>query len=69
MSILNGQLSNNISGIITIKSYTAEAYENQRIRRLSESYQDRNQRAIRLSSACLFPRSLRRFTDSWSRTY
>ncbi len=51
VGILNGQLSNNISGIATIKSYTAEAFENLRIRLLSDEYRASNQAAIKLSSA------------------
>lgn len=51
VSILNGQLANNLSGIATIKSFTAEAHEISRIRRESERYSQRNQRAIVLSSA------------------
>jgi ATP-binding cassette subfamily B protein len=51
VGILNGQLSNNLSGIATIKSYTAEAHEDARIGRLSDDYQVSNQGAIRLSSA------------------
>ena len=48
---LNGQLSNNLSGIATIKSFTAEEYETCRIERESERYRESNQQAIRLSSA------------------
>lgn len=48
---LNGDLANNLSGIATIKSFTAEDREAERIRVLSERYQEANQRAIRLSSA------------------
>ena len=51
VGILNGQLANNLSGIATIKSYTAEAYEDKRIARLSDNYRDSNRRAISLSSA------------------
>ncbi len=51
VGILNGQLSNNLSGIATIKSYTAEEHEDTRIGRLSDDYQLSNQGAIRLSSA------------------
>jgi ATP-binding cassette subfamily B protein len=51
VGMLNGQLSNNISGIATIKSYTAEAFENIRIRLLSDEYRSSNQQAIKLSSA------------------
>ncbi|WP_413168259.1 ABC transporter ATP-binding protein [Capilliphycus salinus ALCB114379] len=48
---LNGQLSNNLSGITTIKSFTAEDYETQRITEQSEAYRQSNKGAIKLSSA------------------
>lgn len=48
---LNERLANNITGIQTIKSFTAEAYELERLRRESEAYQQSNRRAIRLSAA------------------
>jgi ATP-binding cassette subfamily B protein len=48
---LNSQLSNNLSGIATIKSFTAEPYELERIRDQSERYRTSNREAIRLSSA------------------
>lgn len=48
---LNSQLSNNLSGIATIKSFTAEPYELERIREQSERYRTSNREAIRLSSA------------------
>ncbi len=51
VGILNGQLANNLTGIATIKSYTAEAYEDRRIGRLSDNYRQSNRRAISLSSA------------------
>lgn len=51
VGILNGQLNNNLSGVATIKSYTAEAYEERRIDGLSNDYQVANRQAIRLSSA------------------
>lgn len=51
VSVLNGQLSNNLSGIATIKSFTAEAHETERVRIASQEYQARNRAAIRLSSA------------------
>ncbi|MBZ0293450.1 MAG: ABC transporter ATP-binding protein, partial [Anaerolineae bacterium] len=40
VGILNSQLSNNLSGIATIKSFTAEAREVDRINEDSEAYQD-----------------------------
>ena len=51
VSLLNGQLSNNLSGITTIKSFTTEEYEARRIARESEAYKKSNRRAISLSSA------------------
>ncbi len=51
VSLLNGRLSNNLSGITTIKSFATEAYETQRIAHDSEAYRRSNQRAIALSAA------------------
>jgi ATP-binding cassette, subfamily B, bacterial len=51
VGILNGFLSNNLSGIATVKSYTAEAYEVGRVADESDQYRRRNTAAIRLSSA------------------
>lgn len=51
VSLLNGQLANNLQGITTIKSFTAEAYEAKRIERESEAYRQSNRRAITLSAA------------------
>jgi ATP-binding cassette subfamily B protein len=51
VGLLNSQLSNNLGGIATIKSYTAEVYEVERIARGSDQYQSSNQRAIVFSSA------------------
>lgn len=51
VSILNSQLANNLSGMATIKSFTAEAHEVGRITKDSGAYQDSNQSAILLSSA------------------
>lgn len=51
VGILNGFLSNNLSGIATVKSYTAEAYEVGRVTVESNEYRARNAAAIRLSSA------------------
>lgn len=45
------QLVNNLGGMVTIKSFGAEAWENERIARLSERYKEANRRVIRLSSA------------------
>ena len=44
-------LANNLGGMLTIKSYTAEAWEKQRLARESEAYRLSNRRAIRLSAA------------------
>jgi ATP-binding cassette subfamily B protein len=49
--MVNAQLANNLAGIATIKSFTAEDREVERIRRESELYQEANRRAITLSSA------------------
>ncbi|MFE4106989.1 ABC transporter ATP-binding protein [Almyronema epifaneia S1] len=51
VSLLNSRLSNNLSGITTIKSFTAEAYESDRICQESLGYSQSNQRAIALSAA------------------
>ncbi len=51
VGLLNGQLSNNLSGIATIKSFTAESYELKRIEVESDRYRESNRRAIKLSSA------------------
>lgn len=51
VAILNGQLANNLSGIATIKSFTAEEHELGRIELESDAYRQRNREAIYLSSA------------------
>lgn len=51
VGLLNGQLANNISGITTIKSFTSEEYEVQRITQESEAYRKSNKSAIALSAA------------------
>ena len=51
VGILNGQLSNNLSGIATIKSFTAEAHEIGRISHHSNVYREANNSAIRFSSS------------------
>ena len=48
---LSGQLANNLGGIATIKSFTAEGREVERITAHSEAYRRTNSAAIRLSSA------------------
>jgi ATP-binding cassette, subfamily B, bacterial len=50
-SLVNSRLANNLSGIATIKSFTAEAYEQERVETESLAYQRSNQRAIALSAA------------------
>jgi ATP-binding cassette subfamily B protein len=45
------QLGNNLSGMLTIKSFTAEAWELGRLERLSQAYRASNSPAIRLSAA------------------
>jgi ATP-binding cassette subfamily B protein len=47
---LNASLSNNLSGVATIKAFTAEQREIDRIGVDSEVYRERNREAIRLSS-------------------
>ncbi|NNC75329.1 MAG: ABC transporter ATP-binding protein [Acidimicrobiia bacterium] len=49
--LLAGQLGNNIGGIATIKSFTAEDRESIRIGKESDAYRMANRRAITLSSA------------------
>jgi ATP-binding cassette subfamily B protein len=49
--LLNGQLANNLQGIATIKSFTAEEHELARIRAGSEAYRAANRHAIQLSAA------------------
>lgn len=48
---LNSLLSNNISGMSTIKSYGAEKHESQRLEKKSLEYSNVNRWAIRLSSS------------------
>ena len=51
VSLINSQLANNLTGITTIKSFTAEEYESRRIEAQSQAYRLSNQRAIALSAA------------------
>ncbi len=51
VGVINHHLSNSLSGIATIKSFTAEDYEAERLRIESKEYLERNRRAIRLGSA------------------
>ena len=48
---LNSSLANNLGGMLTIKSFAAEAWELERLRGESEAYRVGNRRAIRLSAA------------------
>jgi ATP-binding cassette subfamily B protein len=49
--LLASQLAGSIGGIATIKSYAAEGYETERVRRESDAYVASNRQAIRLSAA------------------
>ena len=51
VGILNGLLANNLGGIATIKSFTAESHELSRIEAESEAYRSHNKEAISLSAA------------------
>lgn len=51
VSILSSRLSNNLQGMATIKSFTAEDYEYQRLKQDSEAYVMANKKAIAVSSA------------------
>ena len=51
VSLLNSRLANNLSGITTIKSFTTETYEINRLRQDSNAYRQSNQKAITLSAA------------------
>jgi len=51
VGLLNHQLANNLGGIATIKSFTAEAHETERLATTSDGYREANRHAIRLSSA------------------
>jgi ATP-binding cassette subfamily B protein len=48
---LGALLANNVSGIATIRSFTAEARESERVAVASGAYREANRRAIKLSSA------------------
>lgn len=50
-SVLNSRLSNNFSGITTIKSFTAEEIEVEKVHSESDDYRESNRAAIRLSAA------------------
>lgn len=51
VGFLNSRLANNISGITTIKSFTAETYETSRLEVESDAYRQSNAKAIALSAA------------------
>jgi ATP-binding cassette, subfamily B, bacterial len=51
VSFLNSRLSNNLGGIMTIKSFTAEDYESGRVEADSIAYKQSNNKAIKLSAA------------------
>jgi ATP-binding cassette, subfamily B, bacterial len=51
VSTLNSRLANNLSGITTIKSFTTEAYEIERLAKDSNAYRKSNHQAIALSAA------------------
>lgn len=48
---LNSRLANNLSGIVTIKSFTAESYELGQVTRESNAYRNSNRHVISLSAA------------------
>ena len=48
---INSRLANNLTGIATIKSFTAEGYELAQLSRESDDYRKSNRRAIKLSAA------------------
>ena len=50
-SFINSRLANNLGGITTIKSFTSEAYELERVRVESNAYRSSNRRAIKYSAA------------------
>jgi ATP-binding cassette, subfamily B, bacterial len=45
------RLANNLGGMLTIKSFTSEAWELEQLRQASDAYRHSNSRAIRLSAA------------------
>jgi len=49
--LLNGRLTNNLTGITTIKSFTTEDYEINRLMKDSDAYRQSNRHAITLSAA------------------
>ncbi|NES88428.1 MULTISPECIES: ABC transporter ATP-binding protein [Okeania] len=51
VDLLNGRLNNNLTGMTTIKSFTAEDYEVERVAAESKAYRESNERAIAVSAA------------------
>ena len=51
VGLLSARLANNLGGIATIKSFTAETFEIERLRTESEAYRLSNRRAIAVSAA------------------
>lgn len=51
VSLLGAILSNNLSGVATVKSYGAEDFELERLAKQSKSYSQANEHAIKLSSS------------------
>ena len=51
VGLLNHQLANALAGMATIKSFTAEGHETERLVETSDGYREANRAAIRLSSA------------------
>ena len=51
VGLLNARLANNLGGILTIKSFTAERYEHDRVMIDSNAYRQSNRRAIAYSAA------------------
>jgi ATP-binding cassette subfamily B protein len=51
VGFLNARLANNLGGIATIKSYTAELFEVGQVETESDAYRQANRRAIRVSAA------------------
>lgn len=48
---LSNRLENNLSGILVIKSFTAEKYETERVSEASATYRDANFQAIKISAS------------------
>ncbi len=48
--IVNGLLANSLGGIATVKSFTAESFETERVRAVSEEYKEKNFDAISMSA-------------------